>query len=327
MSKIFKINLALSVLLLLIITVAVSYRLGDFALLRNADGIPSDLRAMVLWDIRLPRILLAVITGACLASAGNAMQGVFQNPLASPGLLGSSAGATTASVFLLYYFSAPVFVLLFGGTLGALASFLLVYLIAKNHGSQMMILAGVAINTLLGAVIALLLSNAQSPWALAELYRWLQGSLVWAKTEMLLASLPAIALGMYCLYRERRYLNLLTFGEETAGTMGVDPRRSFLVTSLGTALLVGATIPQTGAIGFIGLLAPHLARIWLKAPPAKLYPTGGLIGALLLLSADLAVQYIPLFSRVYIGTLTAMLGAPCLIWMLVKQQQRRMQYA
>lgn len=322
MKKINQLNLILTAILMTLIALACSYQLGDFSALRNADGLLTDMRSLVLMDIRLPRLLLAVLTGASLALAGNVMQGVFQNPLASPGLLGAANGATTASVFMLYYFSVPFSLLLFGGVTGALASFLLVYLIAKNYGSTMMILAGVAVNMLLGSTIALLLSNAKSPWALAELYRWLQGSLVWAKFDNLLISLLIVLLGVFCIYRQRRYVDLLTFGEETASTMGIDPKRSFFITTLGVALLVGATIPQTGTIGFIGLIAPHFARILLKKRPSQLYLTSSLIGALLLLIADLAIQYLPFFSHIYIGTLTAIIGAPVLIWILLTQQRR-----
>lgn len=322
MKKINQLNLILTAILMTLIALACSYQLGDFSALRNADGVLTDMRSLVLIDIRLPRLLLAVLTGASLALAGNVMQGVFQNPLASPGLLGAANGATTASVFMLYYFSVPFSLLLFGGVTGALASFLLVYLIAKNYGSTMMILAGVAVNMLLGSTIALLLSNAKSPWALAELYRWLQGTLVWAKFDNLLISFPIVLLGVFCIYRQRRYVDLLTFGEETASTMGIDPKRSFFITTLGVALLVGATIPQTGTIGFIGLIAPHFARILLKKRPSQLYLTSSLIGALLLLIADLAIQYLPFFSHIYIGTLTAIIGAPVLIWILLTQQRR-----
>ena len=322
MTKTLKLNTALFFALLLISGFAIYHQLGDFAHLKNADGVLTDMRSMVLWDIRFPRIGLALLTGASLAIAGNAMQGIFQNPLASPGLLGSSAGATAASVFILYYFAVPFSLLLAGGVIGALLSFLIVYLIAKSYGTTMMILSGLAVNMLLGSAIALLLSNAESPWALAELYRWLQGSLMWAKLDTLLISLPIVLTGIFCLYHTRRYLDLLTFGEETASTMGVDPKRSFFISTFGVALLVGATIPQTGTIGFIGLIAPHFARILLKARPSQLYLTSALIGALLLLLADLAILYIPLFSHIYIGTLTALIGAPCLIWMLLTQQRK-----
>ena len=322
MTKTLKLNTALFFALLLISGFAIYHQLGDFAHLKNADGVLTDIRSMVLWDIRFPRIGLALLTGASLAIAGNAMQGIFQNPLASPGLLGSSAGATAASVFILYYFAVPFSLLLAGGVIGALLSFFIVYLIAKNHGTTMMILSGLAMNMLLGSAIALLLSNAESPWALAELYRWLQGSLMWAKLDTLLISLPIVLTGIFCLYHTRRYLDLLTFGEETASTMGVDPKRSFFISTFGVALLVGATIPQTGTIGFIGLIAPHFARILLKTRPSQLYLTSALIGALLLLLADLAILYIPLFSHIYIGTLTALIGAPCLIWMLLTQQRK-----
>ena len=322
MTKTLKLNTALFFALLLISGFAIYHQLGDFAHLKNADGLLTDMRSMVLWDIRFPRIGLALLTGASLAIAGNAMQGIFQNPLASPGLLGSSSGATAASVFILYYFAVPFSLLLAGGVIGALLSFFIVYSIAKNYGTTMMILSGLAVNMLLGSAIALLLSNAKSPWALAELYRWLQGSLMWAKLDTLLISLPIVLAGVFCLYHTRRYLDLLTFGEETASTMGVDPKRSFFISTFGVALLVGATIPQTGTIGFIGLIAPHFARILLKARPSQLYLTSALIGALLLLLADLAILYIPLFSHIYIGTLTALIGAPCLIWMLLTQQRK-----
>ncbi|NBH75146.1 FecCD family ABC transporter permease [Rodentibacter pneumotropicus] len=322
MNKVHRLNRFFAVLLIMIGTLATCYQLNEFSALRNADGIISDMRSLVIWDIRLPRILLAVLTGASLALAGNAMQAVFQNPLASPGLLGSANGATTASVFLLYYFSLPAPLLLLGGVLGALASFALVSLIAHKQGATVMILSGVAVNMLLGSAIALLLSNADSPWALAELYRWLQGSLVWAKMETLLLSLPILLLGGFCLFQQRRYIDFLTFGEESAATMGINPKRSFFITALGVALLVGATIPQTGTIGFIGLIAPHFARMLLKKRPSQLYVSSALIGALLLLIADLSVQYLPLFSHIYIGTLTAIIGAPVLIWILLTQQRR-----
>lgn len=322
MNKVHRLNRFFAVLLIMICTLATCYQLNEFSALRNADGIISDMRSLVIWDIRLPRILLAVLTGASLALAGNAMQAVFQNPLASPGLLGSANGATTASVFLLYYFSLPASLLLLGGVLGALASFALVSLIARRQGATVMILSGVAVNMLLGSAIALLLSNAESPWALAELYRWLQGSLVWAKMETLLLSLPILLLGGFCLFQQRHYIDFLTFGEDTAATMGVNPKRSFFITALGVALLVGATIPQTGTIGFIGLISPHFARMLLKKRPSQLYVSSALIGALLLLIADLSVQYLPLFSHIYIGTLTAIIGAPVLIWILLTQQRR-----
>ena len=235
MTKTLKLNTALFFALLLISGFAIYHQLGDFAHLKNADGVLTDMRSMVLWDIRFPRIGLALLTGASLAIAGNAMQGIFQNPLASPGLLGSSSGATAASVFILYYFAVPCSLLLAGGVIGALLSFLIVYLIAKNYGSTMMILSGLAVNMLLGSAIALLLSNAESPWALAELYRWLQGSLMWAKLDTLLISLPIVLAGIFCLYHTHRYLDLLTFGEETASTMGVDPKRSFFISTFGVA--------------------------------------------------------------------------------------------
>lgn len=316
-------NLLLLTLLLLIIASATLTGLSQFSEITQPSGNVLDMRTIVLWDIRWPRISLAILAGAVLAVTGNAMQGLFQNPLASPGLLGSASGATTASVFILYYFSAPALGLLLGGTVGALVSFLLVYLIAKSQGTTMMILAGVAINSLLAAAVTLLLSNAKSPWALAELYRWLQGSLELAQFSTLAIALPLVMIGCLLLWSQRYYLDLLTFGEETAATMGINPKRAFFLTTIGVAICIGCIIPQTGAIGFIGLIAPHLARIVLRERPSRLYLSSALIGALLLLIADLLVWRVAFFGGIYVGTLTSIIGAPFLVWILLQQHRKR----
>lgn len=314
----------LNSLLLLAILVLIAFAtlsgLSKFTAVETASGI-KDMRWLVLADIRYPRIMLALLTGAGLAITGNAMQGLFQNPLASPGLLGSASGATTMSVLLLYYFSASIALLIAGGVLGALASFLLVYAIAGRHGTTMMILAGVAVNALLAAVITLLLSNAESPWALAELYRWLQGSLAMAAFSDILMVAPLLLLAVMILFQQRHFIDKLTFGQDSAATMGINPKRAFLLTAIAVALVIGCLIPQTGVIGFIGLIAPHLARMLLKKRPSQLYLSSGLLGALLLLVADLLVWRVDFFQGVHIGTLTSIIGAPFLVWILWQQRQ------
>lgn len=313
-------TVVLLLLIVLFIAVATLTGLSKFAAVETADGI-KDLRAVVLLDIRWPRLLLALITGAGLAVSGNAMQGLFQNPLATPGLLGSASGATAVSVFLLYYFAAPMGLLIVGGVFGALVSFILVYGIARQQGTAMMILAGVAVNTLLAAVITLLLSNAQSPWALAELYRWLQGSLGLAQFDYLLAVLPVFFLALWLLFTQRHYLDQLTFGQDSAATMGIQPKKAFLLTALAVALIIGCIIPQTGVIGFVGLVAPHLSRLLLKKPPSQLYLNSALMGSLLVLLADFLVWRVAFFQGVHIGTLTALIGAPFLVWVLFQKKQ------
>lgn len=314
-------HLILLVLILIVVATALLLGLSPFAVVENIDGSNKDMRFLVLFDIRIPRVLLAIITGAGLAVTGNAMQGLFQNPLASPGLLGSASGATTVSVLLLYYFSASIGLLIVGGVLGALASFLLVYWIARQHGTAMMILAGVAVNSLLAAVITLLLSNAESPWALAELYRWLQGSLGLAQLNHLLMVSPLLLLAMWVIFSQRHYIDKLTFGEESAATMGINPKAAFLLTALAVALVIGCIIPQTGVIGFVGLIAPHLSRMLLKKRPSQLYLSSALMGALLLLVADLLVWRVGFFQGIHIGTLTSIIGAPFLVWILLQQRQ------
>jgi|GEM_PF-86653 len=315
-----KLNAVLAAGLLTLIGIMTWLNLSDFSALPNAQGELTDRRLLVLWQIRWPQITLAMLSGAVLAITGSAMQGLLQNPLASPGLLGSSSGATTASVVLLYYFSASSFLLLMGGVAGALLAFLLVYCMARRYGITMMILAGVAINALFAAMITLLLSNAKSPWALAELYRWLQGSIAMAQFEQMVWALPFIALGVLLIALHRRYIDLLTFGQDSAETMGINSQRSFLLTALGIAMCVGAIIPQTGVIGFVGLVAPHLARMCLRERPSRLYVTSALFGALIVLVAHFCITYITIFQRLYIGTLIAIVGAPFLVWMIWQLQ-------
>lgn len=321
MSRATYLNLLLILILAGLVVIAVFSELSVFSSVMQANGEMADMRWLVVAEIRLPRIILALLAGALLAITGNAMQGLFQNPLASPGLLGSASGATTVSVLLLYYFSAPTLLLLGGGIIGALVSFLWVYWIAGRHGTAMMILAGVAVNALLAAVITLLLSNAQSPWALAELYRWLQGSLALATFRPIVTAMPLIVIALGVIMHQRRYIDQLTFGEANAVMMGAHPKRAFFFTALAVSVLVGCIIPQTGVIGFVGLIAPHLARMLLKKRPSQLYASSALFGAVLLLTADLLVWRVAVFHGIQIGTLTALIGAPFLVWILLQQKQ------
>lgn len=321
--RIITLNASLLLLIILIGGYGLFIDLGAFKTITTPNGIVLDTQHIALFDVRLPRITLAILAGACLAITGNTMQGIFQNPLASPGLLGSASGASTASVFLLYYFNTSTALLLGAGVVGATGAFLIVYFIARHHGPAMLILAGVAVNALLASATTLLLSNAKNPWALAELYHWLQGSLALSSFDDLKIALIFITVGCGLIYYQRHYIDALTFGEETAQTMGIRSKHALLLNVLGISLIIGAIIPQTGVIGFIGLVAPHLSRMLLKTRPSKTYLTSALLGALLLLVADLLVWRIPFFDGVFVGTLTAIIGAPFLVWILYQYQTRR----
>ncbi len=311
-----------NILLLLIILILVGFACFCNLPKSNISNNNISLFNLVLYDIRLPRVLLALIAGAVFGIAGNTMQGIFRNPLASPGLLGSSSGATVASVFILYFTSSSTVILLFGGVLGSLLALGLIYIIAINQNSSVLILAGVAINSLLASGIALLLSNAKSPWALSELYNWLQGSLKLANMQTILISLILIILGLVLIYSQRKLIDVLTLGEETAITLGINIKKSMIITAIGISLIIGAVIPQTGVIGFVGLIAPHFARITTKNKPSKLYLTSALYGGLLMLCADLLIWRTDIFSKVHIGTLTSFIGAPFLIFILFQFYKR-----
>ncbi len=289
-------------------------------------------QASVLLAIRLPRALLALVVGGGLAVAGAAMQGLFRNPLADPGLIGVSTGAGLAAALVIVLgglLPAGLLAGLAGDALLPLAAFLgglattaLVYRIASREGRTevaTMLLAGVALNAVAGAAIGVLvfLSDDQ---ALRDLNFWLLGSLGGVTWERLLPALPLIAGPALALLALARPLNALLFGETEALHLGFEVERvKRLVVVLG-ALTVGAAVALTGVIGFVGLVVPHLIRLSLGPDHRLLLPACLLLGGALLLLADLLARTLVLPAELPIGILTACVGGPFFLWLL---QRRR----
>jgi iron complex transport system permease protein len=279
---------------------------------------------LIFSEIRLPRALIALFTGATLGLAGAAMQGLLRNPLASPGLIGSASGAALGAVGMLYFGLGTLLPLAvpMGGMAGALLATFLVYLMAgREAGSLTLILAGVAINALALAMISLLLNLAPSPYAVREIVLWMMGSIANHSMDDFWILLPGVLLGWLMLLGTGRSLDALTLGEETASTMGISLVRLRWRIFLAVALSVGSAVSITGSIGFVGLVVPHLLRPLVGYQPSRLLLGSALGGAALLLAADIATRLFPAGTDIKVGVLTSLVGAPFFLYLILKSRR------
>ncbi|MBO0710578.1 MAG: iron ABC transporter permease [Acetobacteraceae bacterium] len=280
------------------------------------DGGFSLPHGLVLWQIRLPRALLGVLVGGGLGLSGAVLQGALRNPLADPGLLGVTGAAGLGAVIAFYWGAASAFApaLPLGGLIGAaVGSAALLGFAGRVPTGPALILAGIGLSALSGALLALALSLAPNPFALAEITFWLMGGLADRSLRHVTLAAPPILIGCALLLGLGRSLDALSLGEETARTLGVPVGRTLRRAALGTALAVGAGTAVAGAIGFVGLVVPHLLRPFLGERPGALLPGSFLAGAGLLLTADMAVRILPLSQELPVGVLTALIGAPVLV--------------
>ncbi len=278
----------------------------------------------ILIELRLPRAILGLAVGAMLGLAGAALQGYLRNPLAEPSVLGASNGAALGAVVALYFgladwHPATLPVMGIGGALAALA--VLFALAGRSESPLTLILAGIAVGTLAGAGISLALNLSPNPFAAMEIATWLLGSLEDRSFRHVLLALPCIAIGMALLAGQGRALDALTLGEDGAAALGVDLRRTRLRLLLGVAIGVGGAIAVSGAIGFVGLIVPHLIRpLTDRSPSASLWPSA-LAGAALLAFADVAVRLVPTSSELRLGVVTAFLGVPVFLVHLMRERR------
>jgi iron complex transport system permease protein len=285
-------------------------------------GHQPDLGWSVLVQVRLPRAMLALTYGAMLGVSGAAIQALFGNPLASPDLTGTTSGAALGAVITAYIlaFASPL-ALSVGAVAGAVAALLLLLALAGPRAeTATLLLAGLAISALAGALTTLALALAPSPFAFYDAYEWLMGSLVDRSLEQaLFALLPSIA-ATFLLLRQTAALDSLTLGEDAASAMGFDVRRTRLWVVALSAVGVGACVAICGAIGFIGLVAPVFARRLTRGLAGRALVPSAIIGAALLLAADLVVRGAPLGRTLPIGVVTAILGAPFFLWLVARMR-------
>jgi iron complex transport system permease protein len=293
---------------------------GDVAgaLSRWLSGTAAQGDDNVVLALRLPRLLLAVMVGAALATGGSTMQGLFRNPLADPGLIGVSAGAALGAVgAIVLGGQSGSWVVAVAAFLGGLASTALVFAIGRRRaGVASLLLAGVAINAIAMAGVGLLtyLANENQ---LRDLTFWSLGSLGGASWSRLAIVAPWIVLPLLFLPRAARALNALLLGEGEAALLGYRPERlQPLLVGL-VALSVGASVAFTGVIGFVGLVVPHLLRMGFGPDHRFLLPASALGGAILLVAADALARTIVAPGELPIGVLTALVGGPFFLWLLL----------
>ena len=298
--------------------------LTPLPLIRTLFNEDQALATAVLLELRLPRALLACIYGAMLGASGAAIQALFSNPLASPDLTGTTSGAALGAVVTAYTlgFSAPL-ALSFGAVAGALLALLLLLALAGPRAETgTLLLSGLAISALAGALTTLALALAPSPFAFYDAFEWLMGSLVdRSLNQALFAAIPSSA-AIFLLLRLGPALDSLTLGEEVAQSFGHDVvvLRRWVVCL--TAFGVGACVAVCGAIGFIGLVAPIFARRLTGGHPGRAMVPAAFIGAILLLAADLVSRTAPMGRTLPIGVLTALLGAPFFLWLVAHMRWR-----
>jgi iron complex transport system permease protein len=307
--------------LLLLMVLHILVPLGPLLELRRTDP---ALASLLLTEIRLPRTLLAAGYGAVLGMTGAALQAMFGNPLASPDVTGSSSGAALGAVLGAYWFGivAPLVLAAFGAGGAGVALAGLLLLAGRRSDTATLLLAGVAIALAAGAATSLLLALAPSPFAFYDSFEWLMGSFVDRSLPQAAAALVPAAFACALLFRRARALDLLALGEDVAASLGYPPRRVGLEVVALSAIAVGACVSVCGAIGFVGLIAPYAARRISSGHPGRALLPAALIGAILLVLADLAVRFAPAGRIIPVGILTTVVGTPLFIWLVVGMRQR-----
>jgi len=312
------------VALLVLLVVAALHLLSPFGSLAAAQTIDSALASTLLVELRLPRTLLALGYGATLGITGAALQALFANPLASPDITGSSSGAALGAVFASYWLGLTNPVLLAtAGALGAgLALLLLLALAGRRTDKVALLLAGLAVSLAAGAATSLLLALAPSPFAFYDSFEWLMGSFTDRSLTQAAAALIPAVIACAVLLRRAGALDLMAMGDDVLASLGHRPRRLGIEIICLSAIAVGACVSVCGAIGFVGLIAPVLARRLTRGHPGRALVPAGVIGGLLVLLADLALRSIPLDQAIPVGVVTTLIGTPIFIFVLLSMRKR-----
>lgn len=278
---------------------------------------------LIVWEIRLPRAFAAFLVGMALAGSGAALQGLLRNPLAEPGVLGVSAMSSLFATITIYWGMVQLspWMLPLASIAGALLATGLLALVAPRVQSVVtLVLVGVGISSLAGAFMSLLINLAPNPFTLSDMMNWMMGSVANRSLEDLAWAAPFWVLGVVMIWISAPGLRALTFGEEAASALGLDVGRSRIWVVLGTGLLTGAAVSVAGAVGFVGIIAPHLVRPLVGHDPARTLVPAALLGGLVLVVADLVARLVPTGQELKLGVVAALIGAPIFIWIAVRRR-------
>lgn len=282
---------------------------------------------MIIWNIRLPRVLLAFCIGASLALAGAAFQGLLRNPLADPYTIGVSSGASLGAVLVLFFqvtivglgsFTLPVVAISFG-LISLFIVFGLVRLSSKSLAIETIILAGIIVSAFIGSLVSLIISLSDRE-SMTQIIYWLYGSVGmrgWSHIQLIL---PFMLIGSFILIYHYRELNALALGEDAADHIGVDVKKGKTFVLIGASLLTGAAVAVSGSIGFVGLVIPHLVRLVTGPNHRHVLPLSMLVGGAFLILADLMARTIIAPKELPIGVITALIGAPVFALLLIRER-------
>ncbi|NII59649.1 FecCD family ABC transporter permease [Sphingomonas aerolata] len=329
MERVTRARLVGGLALLAVLAGAASVAVGSAAIplahvVRALSGQGDPIERAILFELRLPRAILGLAVGAMLGLSGAALQGFLRNPLAEPSVLGASNGASLGAVIALYFGLAELHpaMLPIVAIAGAFAALGLLFVLAAGSQSALsLILAGIAVGTLAVAGVSLALNLSPNPFAAMEIMTWLLGSLEDRSFSHVALALPCIALGMVLVAWDGHALDALTLGEDGARALGVDLRRTRMRMLVGVAIGVGGAVAVSGAIGFIGLIVPHLVRPMTDRSPSAILLPSALGGAALLTFADVLVRVIPTSNELKLGVVTAFLGVPVFLVHLMRERR------
>jgi iron complex transport system permease protein len=329
MERVTRARLVGGLTLLALLAGAASVAVGSAAIplahvVRALSGQGDPIERAILFELRLPRAILGLAVGAMLGLSGAALQGFLRNPLAEPSVLGASNGASLGAVIALYFGLAELHpamlpIVAIAGAFAALG--VLFVLSAGSQSALSLILAGIAVGTLAVAGVSLALNLSPNPFAAMEIMTWLLGSLEDRSFSHVALALPCIALGMVLVAWDGHALDALTLGEDGARALGVDLRRTRMRMLVGVAIGVGGAVAVSGAIGFIGLIVPHLVRPMTDRSPSAILLPSALGGAALLTFADVLVRVIPTSNELKLGVVTAFLGVPVFLVHLMRERR------
>lgn len=298
---------------------------ADIAPLKALTALFGDGRnAIIVRDIRLPRALAAWLAGAALGASGAALQGLLRNPLADPGVLGVSASAALGAVIAIYFNLAaaafwvtPILAIFFA----LLATAALYAFGAGALSPARLILVGVGLSSFAGALIALVMNLAPNPFVLSDLVNWLFGAVTNRNFNDLALTAPFIGAGLLLALIAAPGLTALTLGEEAASTIGADISKTRMLAIAGAALMTGGSVALAGAIGFVGIVAPHLARPFVNHDPGRAIIPSAFIGGAILALADLLIRLAPFDQELKLGVAAALIGAPGFVFIAARTQR------
>ena len=296
-----------------------------FGFLLNTNDI-DPIKEKVITNIRFPRILLSILVGASLAVSGAALQGIFKNPMADPGIIGVSSGAAVGAVIILSlgFASYSLLMLPIFSFIGGLSAAFIVFIIsrlASSSTSSSFILSGLAVSTFLNSVISLIILSSKKFGELTSILNWLAGGFQDARWEHVYMTFPIVltAIPFLIIYSNR--INILSLSDDSAKSLGLNVNKDKFIILILATLVTSVSVAVSGILAFVGIMIPHITRLIVGPDNRVVIPVSALIGSLFILSGDLLARTVMLPNEIRLGVITSFIGAPYFIFLLIKQRK------